>query len=116
MGVCGVQECKVLNECSVVHIFLRPSFLLAWSSFSPGPWLVHVKFLLAVGYLIVGPGFPLLQVIARCEISLARVYLSLLGLYSAQRARKSLGLGSFLLLFFLARGWIELNYRILEVM
>lgn len=81
-----------LNVRRFVHISLRQSFLLAWSSFSPGPWLVHVKFLLAVGYLIVGPGFPLLQVIARCEISLARVYLSLLGLYSAQRARKSLRL------------------------
>lgn len=81
-----------LNVRRFVHIFLRPSFLLAWSSFSPGPWLVHFELLVAVGYLIIGPGLPLLQVGSRCEISLARVYLSLLGLYSTQRARKSLGL------------------------
>lgn len=64
--------------------------------------VVHFEFLLAVDYLIVRPGLPLLQVRCRCEISLARVYLSLLGLHSAQRARKSLGLvRSSSLLFFL---------------
>lgn len=69
----GIQEGKVLNVRRFVHIFLRPSFLLASSSFSPGPWLVHVKFLLAVGYLIVRPGLPLLQqAIGRYEISLTR--------------------------------------------
>lgn len=77
-----------LNVRRFVHIFLRPSFFLAWSSFSPGPWLVHFELLVAVGYLIVRPGLPLLQVGGR-------VYLSLLGLHSAQRARKSLGLVRF---------------------
>lgn len=38
----------------------------------PGPWLVHIEFLLAVDYLIVGPGLPLLQAIGRYEISLTR--------------------------------------------
>lgn len=87
VGVCGVQECKVLNECSVVHIFLRPSFLLAWSSFSPGPCLVHIELMVAVGYLIVGPGLPLLQAIGRYEISLARV--CLFPSWLAQRAART---------------------------
>lgn len=90
-----------MNVASSIFFFVHRYFLLACSSFSPGPWLVHVKFLLAVGYLIIGPGLPLLQAIARYEISLARVYLFLLGLHSAQRARKSLGLVRYSSFFFL---------------
>lgn len=97
-----------LNVRRFVHILLRPSFLLASSSFSPGPWLVHVELLVAVDYLIVGPGLPLLQAIGRYEISLTR---NDLASWLAQRAARTylFRSGSFLLLlFFLPEdGWIE---------
>lgn len=58
----GIQECKVpLNVRRFVHIFLGLYFLLACSSFSPGPCLVHIELMVDVDYPIVGPGLPLLQ-------------------------------------------------------
>lgn len=100
-----------MNVASSIFFFVHLFFLLAVHSrrTQPGPWLVHLKFLLAVGYLIIGPGLPLLQVITRYEISLTRVYLFLLGLHSAQRARISSGLVRYSCSFFSCQRMDRMN-------
>lgn len=68
----GIHEVRYRSMYVASSIFSSSIFSSCLEFVLAGTWLVHLKFLLAVGYLIVRPGLPLLQVIARCEISLTR--------------------------------------------